>query len=85
MCNLGTGRGYSVFEVIRAFEKACGKELPYEIKPRREGDIAVCYSSPERALRELGWKAEFDLDAMCRDSWNWQKKNPNGYADPKKD
>ena len=85
VCNLGTGRGYSVFEVIRAFEKACGKELPYEIKPRREGDIAVCYSSPEKALRELGWKAEFDLDAMCRDSWNWQKKNPNGYADPKKD
>lgn len=85
VCNLGTGRGYSVFEVIRAFEKACGKELPYEIKPRREGDIAVCYSSPEKALRELGWKAEFDLDAMCRDSWNWQKKNPNGYQDPKKD
>ncbi|MBO5598457.1 MAG: UDP-glucose 4-epimerase GalE [Oribacterium sp.] len=79
VCNLGTGHGYSVLDVIHAFEKACGKELPYVMKPRRDGDIATCYSSPAKAEKELGWKAQFDLEDMCRDSWNWQQKNPNGY------
>ena len=79
VCNLGTGHGYSVLDVIHAFEKACGKELPYVIRERRPGDIATCYSSPAKAEKELGWTAEFDLEDMCRDSWNWQQKNPNGY------
>ena len=77
--NLGTGRGYSVLEIVHAFEKACGKEIPYEIKDRRPGDIAVCYADSSKAERELGWKAKFDLDKMCEDSWRWQKNNPNGY------
>ena len=81
ICNLGTGHGYSVLDVIHAFEKACGKELPYVIRERRPGDIATCYSSPAKAEKELGWTAEFDLEDMCRDSWNWQQKNPNGYND----
>ena len=79
ICNLGTGHGYSVLDVIHAFEKACGKELPYVIRERCPGDIATCYSSPAKAEKELGWTAEFDLEDMCRDSWNWQQKNPNGY------
>ena len=79
ICNLGTGHGYSVLDVIHAFEKACGKELPYVIRERRPGDIATCYSSPAKAEKELGWTAEFYLEDMCRDSWNWQQKNPNGY------
>ncbi len=79
--NLGTGVGYSVLEMVHAFEKACGKTLPYVIKPRRDGDIATCYCSAERAERELGWKAERDLEAMCRDQWNWQKNNPFGYGE----
>jgi len=79
--NLGTGRGYSVFEVIRSFEKAGGRTVPYRIAPRRPGDIAACYADPTKALSELGWKAQFDLDRMCRDAWNWQKKNPEGYQD----
>ncbi len=79
VCNLGTGHGYSVLDVIHAFEKACGKELPYVIRERRPGDIATCYSSPAKAEKELGWTAEYDLEDMCRDSWNWQQKNPNGY------
>jgi len=78
--NLGTGRGYSVMEMIKAFNKACGKELPYQITERRAGDIASCYASSDRAERELGWKAEYNLEDMCRDLWNWQKNNPNGYA-----
>lgn len=77
--NLGTGNGYSVLDMIKAFSKACGKELPYEIMPRRAGDIASCYASSEKAERELGWRAERDLETMCRDQWNWQKNNPNGY------
>ena len=77
--NLGTGNGYSVLDMIHAFSKACGKELPYEIKPRRAGDIAACYASSAKAEKELGWKAEYDLEKMCRDQWNWQKNNPNGY------
>ncbi len=77
--NLGTGVGYSVLDMIKAFGKACGRELPYEIKPRRAGDIAQCYASAEKAAAELGWKAERNLEDMCRDQWNWQKNNPNGY------
>ena len=77
--NLGTGKGYSVLDVIHAFEKACGKKLPYVIKPRRAGDIATCYCDASKAYKEMGWKAERDLKKMCADSWNWQKNNPNGY------
>lgn len=77
--NLGTGTGYSVLDMVKAFSKACGKELPYEIKPRREGDIAMCYADPAKALKVLGWKAERGLDEMCEDSWRWQSQNPNGY------
>lgn len=79
ICNLGTGHGYSVLDVIHAFEKACGKKLPYVIRARRDGDVAICYSSSEKAAKELGWTAEYTLEDMCRDSWNWQQKNPNGY------
>ena len=78
--NLGTGRGYSVLEVVHAFEKVSGVTIPYVIEERRPGDIAVCYSDPGKAKRELGWKAEYDIYDMCRDSWNWQKKNPEGYG-----
>lgn len=77
--NLGTGNGYSVLEMVKAFEKACGKEIPYEIKARRPGDIATCYADPAKAERELHWKAERGLDKMCEDSWRWQSGNPNGY------
>ncbi len=77
--NLGTGIGYSVLDMIHAFEKACGKELPYEIKPRRAGDVAACYATSAKAEKELGWKAQFDLERMCADQWRWQKNNPNGY------
>ena len=77
--NLGTGRGYSVLEVLHAYEKACGKELPYVIRPRRAGDIATCYADPAKAERELGWKAEKGIEEMCADSWRWQKNNPDGY------
>ena len=78
--NLGTGRGYSVLEVVHAFEEVSGVTIPYVIEERRPGDIAVCYSDPGKAKRELGWKAELDIYDMCRDSWNWQKKNPEGYG-----
>lgn len=77
--NLGTGKGYSVLDVIHAFSKACGHDIPYEIKPRRAGDIAACYSKCDLAKEELGWQAEYDLDAMCASSWKWQTMNPNGY------
>ena len=77
--NLGTGKGYSVLDMIHAFEKACGKQLPYEICPRRPGDIAECYANSDKAAKELGWKARFGIEEMCRDQWNWQSKNPNGY------
>lgn len=79
--NLGTGIGYSVLDVIRAFNKACGKELPYSIKPRRAGDVAECYANADKAWKELGWKAELGIDEMCASLWNWQSKNPNGYKD----
>lgn len=78
--NLGTGVGYSVLDIIKAFEKACGKTLPYVIDPRRPGDIATCYSDPSKAARDLGWKAELGIEDMCRDAWNWQSKNPDGYG-----
>lgn len=77
--NLGTGQGYSVLDMVKAFSKACGKEIPYEIKPRREGDIAMCYADPSKAAKVLGWKAERGLDEMCEDTWRWQSQNPNGY------
>ena len=79
ICNLGTGHGYSVLDVIHAFSKACGKELPYVIDPRRPGDIAECWCDPSKAKRELGWEAEYGIDEMCRDSWNWQSHSPDGY------
>ena len=79
--NLGTGTGYSVLDIIRAFSQACGKELPYVIDPRRPGDIATCYSDPSKALEVLGWKAEKNLEDMCRDAWRWQSQNPDGYAE----
>ena len=78
--NLGTGNGYSVLQVVAAFEKACGRKIPYEIRPRREGDIATCYCDPSKAKKELGWEAKYGIDEMCAHSWNWQSKNPNGYA-----
>ena len=79
--NLGTGHGYSVLDVVKAFEKASGVEIKYEIMPRRAGDIATCYSDPSKALKELGWKAERGIEEMCEDSWRWQSTNPNGYPD----
>ncbi|MDO5108979.1 MAG: UDP-glucose 4-epimerase GalE [Erysipelotrichaceae bacterium] len=79
--NLGTGTGYSVLDIIKAFSEACGKELPYVIDPRRPGDIATCYSDPSKALEVLGWKAEKNLEDMCRDAWRWQSQNPDGYAE----
>lgn len=77
--NLGTGTGYSVMQVIHAYERACGRSLPYVIKPRRAGDIAACYADASKAERELGWKARYGIDEMCSSSWNWQKNNPKGY------
>ena len=79
--NLGTGNGYSVLQVVKAFEKACGKEIKYAIKPRRAGDIATCYCDASKAKRELGWEAEKGIEEMCADSWRWQSMNPNGYND----
>lgn len=78
--NLGTGVGYSVLDVLHAYEKACGKTLPYVIKPRRAGDIATCYCNAEKAKRELSWVAEKNISDMCADSYRWQCKNPDGYA-----
>ncbi|MGZ5267478.1 MAG: UDP-glucose 4-epimerase, partial [Caldimonas sp.] len=78
--NLGTGRGVSVLELVRAFERASGRAVPFEIAPRRPGDVAACYADPAAAERLLGWKARRDLDAMCADSWRWQQANPDGYA-----
>lgn len=80
VCNLGTGKGYSVLEVLRAYEKACGKPLPYVVDPRRPGDIAECYADPERAEREMGWKARYGIEEMCASSWKWQSMNPDGYG-----
>lgn len=77
--NLGTGKGYSVLDIIKAFSKACGKDIPYRITERRPGDIAICYSDASLAKEELNWEAEYDIDEMCADSWRWQLQNPNGY------
>ncbi|HET6528310.1 MAG TPA: UDP-glucose 4-epimerase GalE [Balneolaceae bacterium] len=77
--NLGTGQGYSVLDVVKAFEKASGKEVPFKITARRPGDIASCYADPSKAEEELNWKAEHDLLDMCKDSWRWQSQNPSGY------
>lgn len=79
--NLGTGVGYSVLDMVKAFEKASGKQIKYEIKPRRAGDIATCYADASLAKAELGWEAKKNLEDMCTDSWKWQKNNPNGYDD----
>lgn len=78
--NLGTGKGSSVLDVISAFEKACGHEVPYEIKPRRAGDIDTNYAATDKAFAEMGWKAAYDLDRMCEDAWRWQSQNPDGYS-----
>ena len=79
--NLGTGVGYSVLDIVKAFNKAYGKELPYKIAPRRAGDIATCYSDPTKAKEVLGWVAKRGIEEMCEDSWRWQKGNPNGFDD----
>ncbi|MCD8365670.1 MAG: UDP-glucose 4-epimerase GalE [Clostridiales bacterium] len=79
--NLGTGNGYSVLQVVHAFEKACGHPINYQIKPRRAGDIAMCYCDPAKAKAELGWEAQYGIEEMCADSWRWQSNNPNGYAE----
>lgn len=78
--NIGTGVGYSVLDMVKAFSKACGKEIPYKIVPRRPGDVAACYANGDKAEKELGFKAKLTLDDMCRDTWNWQSHNPSGYA-----
>ena len=79
-CNLGTGRGYSVLDMVRAFEAACGRAIPFRIVDRRSGDIAQCYADPSLARQELGWQATRDLGEMCADSWRWQSANPQGYG-----
>lgn len=79
--NLGTGNGYSVLEVINAFSKACGKDVPYQIDPRRPGDIAECFANPTKAKEELGWEAKRGIEEMCEDSWRWQSNHPNGFND----
>jgi UDP-glucose 4-epimerase len=79
--NLGTGHGYSVLEMVAAFEQASGRPVPYRIAPRRSGDIAQCYADPTLAEQTLGWRAEKDLAAMCADAWRWQQQNPQGYPD----
>jgi UDP-glucose 4-epimerase len=77
--NLGTGRGYSVLEIVETFQRVNGVKVPYKMVPRRPGDLPVCYADPGKSAEALGWKAQYGLDEMCRDSWNWQQKNPNGY------
>ena len=79
--NLGTGKGYSVLDMVKAFSKACGKDIPYVVTARRAGDVPMCYANSQKAKEELGWEAKYDLDRMCEDSWRWQSNNPNGYDD----
>lgn len=79
--NLGTGKGYSVLDIVKNFEAATGVKIPYEIKPRRAGDIATCYSDAAKAKKELGWEAQYDIKDMCADSWRWQSQNPKGYEE----
>ena len=81
--NLGTGHGYSVLQIVKAFEKASGRPVPYKICPRRPGDIAECWADPALAAKELGWKAERGIEEMCEDTWRWQSRNPFGYEKPK--
>lgn len=80
--NLGTGSGYSVLDVVKAFEKASGREVKYQVVGRREGDIAECYADASLASRELNWTATRDIVSMCKDTWNWQQKNPKGFQSP---
>ena len=80
ICNLGTGHGYSVLEVLHAYERACGKQLPYVVDSRRPGDVAACWADTAKARRELGWEAQYGIDEMCASSWNWQRRNPGGYG-----
>ena len=77
----GTGNGYSVLQVVKAFENASGKKVNYKIVDRRPGDIAQCYANPDKAYRELGWKAQYGIDEMCEDAWRWQSQNPEGYPE----
>ncbi|HIP15265.1 MAG TPA: UDP-glucose 4-epimerase, partial [Sulfurimonas autotrophica] len=77
--NLGTGKGYSVLDMLKAFEKASGKKVPYKIVSRRPGDIAKCYADPSYAKEVFGWEAQQGIEEMCRDTWRWQQQNPNGY------
>jgi UDP-glucose 4-epimerase len=79
--NLGTGVGYSVLDVVHSFERASGITIPYEIKPRRAGDIATCYADSSKAKKELHWEAKKDMNQMCEDSWRWQSQNPEGLSD----
>jgi len=79
--NLGTGVGYSVLEMVKAFEQASGKPVPYQVQARRQGDIAACYANPSRAKELLGWQASRDLQTMCTDAWRWQSNNPQGYGE----
>jgi UDP-glucose 4-epimerase len=78
--NLGTGRGYSVLDVVQAYSRASAREVPYRVVPRRPGDVAACYADPRLAQSMLGWRARLELDRMCADSWRWQSMNPNGYS-----
>jgi UDP-glucose 4-epimerase len=78
--NLGTGTGYSVFDMVSAFEKTCGMKIPFKVGERRPGDISSCYADPNLALKHLDWKAQKDLEAMCQDAWKWQSNNPHGYG-----
>ena len=78
--NIGTGRGYSVLELLATFEQACGRSIPYAFMPRRTGDVARCYADPSLALELMGWRSEFGLERMCRDAWRWQQANPDGYS-----
>ena len=80
ICNLGTGKGYSVLDVLHAYEKACGHPLPYVMDPRRPGDVAACWADPSKARAELGWTAKYGMEEMCATSWRWQSENPNGYG-----
>ena len=81
MFNLGTGVGYSVLDMVKTFEKANGVKVPYEIVARRPGDLPTCYADPAKSAAVLGWKAEKNLEDMCRDSWRWQSQNPMGYGE----
>ena len=80
--NLGTGQGYSVLDLVRAYEAASGQSVPYELVPRRPGDVAACYADPTLAAELLGWRARHGLDRMCEDSWRWQRLNPQGFDSP---